>query len=228
MLSTTVRRPETACAQGHAPLRTLGQCHFDDSVAISSVYSGVCVSHSGRFVLSGKAAFGFCARRILVGHDLRPWQASTYYPTRRHLDDTSGWPEMRSVDCTAAVSGNLFLQSGDATEAGLSDGELRSVCHSAGLSRLAVSYGGQKPPHDNQVSTSSAGDSPVARRGNSTAFGVRRQFQLGAWQKSQREWARYRWAAGYSGPPPCRFADLDSAYTTGWTGKTTGRGWGRG
>lgn len=33
---------------------------------------------------------------------------------------------------------------------------------------------------------------------------------------------------GTPAPPPRRFADLDAVNTTGWTGKTTGRGWGRG
>ena len=61
-----------------------------------------------------------------------------------------------------------------------------------------------------------------------TAFGVRHQCALEARQKSPWELVGCELATGNFCPPPRRFADLDAVNTTGWTGKTTGRGWGRG
>jgi len=45
-------------------------------------------------------------------------------PQRHQLDYTIHWPELRSVEFTAAPNDNSFLLAGDASSASFSEGEL--------------------------------------------------------------------------------------------------------
>jgi hypothetical protein len=52
---------------------------------------------------------------------VRPWSPTRPFagrpkpPQRHQLDYTIHWPELRSVDFTAAAEDNFFLRAGDAT-----------------------------------------------------------------------------------------------------------------
>jgi hypothetical protein len=58
---------------------------------------------------------------------------------RHQFDYAFDCLELRSVDFTAALDDNSLPQAVDATSASLSDDEMRSVCHTAGTWRTAVS-----------------------------------------------------------------------------------------
>ena len=68
---------------------------------------------------------------------VRPWSRTKPFagrqkaPQRHQLDYTIHWPELRSVDFTAAAEDNFFLRSVDASEASLLDGEMQSVFYTA-------------------------------------------------------------------------------------------------
>jgi hypothetical protein len=80
-------------------------------VAITSVISATCVRDSCRFDLSHQRS------------PLKP-------PLCHQLEYTFHWPELWSVDFTAAAEGNSFLVAGDATAVSKESGYLPAVCQS--------------------------------------------------------------------------------------------------
>jgi hypothetical protein len=75
---------------------------------------------------------------------VRPWSRTQPFagrqklPQRHQLDYTIHWPELRSVDFTAAAEDNFFLRAGDATAISKQIAKLASVAITECTKRIAV------------------------------------------------------------------------------------------
>ena len=77
--------------------------------------------------MSAQAACGFCSRSVRPWSRTPPLAGREELPQRHQLDYTIHWPELRSVDCTAAPNANLQLQADDATACTMQTGKVASV-----------------------------------------------------------------------------------------------------